>query len=298
MKASPRPHTTRNLAAAGAVLTATALLPTGLTGWLSVFREPMEALIVPVSGPASVLGSMFRPEERLPHPDADTPQGELIDRVDELTRQYFALVDRLAECNDLVRELQEGAAFQSGVEVSRVEATRVGRNLGSGTIDVSRGSRDGVREGSVAVARRSQQIIGIVTTVGPMVSTVHLLTDRRLSPGLMVGVVMPRDARAGSVDLGSLPTVQLKPAGDGTLVAEEVGIAQASRIERGQRVRLMDETWPSAASMLVLGQVQAVEPIPDNPLFRRVVVRPEVVPDHTQAMIVHIPREGESGVRP
>jgi hypothetical protein len=284
----------RNLAVLALALVVTALLPTRITGWVSWWRGPFEAVVAPVAGPASVVGGWLRPERRMAHPDATTPESELVHRVDELTREYFVALDRIQDLDALVRELQEGAEYGATTQVSRVEASRVGANLASGTIDVARGARDGVTPGSVAVARRSQQVVGIVTTVRPMVSTVHLLTDGRLSPGLMVGVVMPRRAPGVAVDLATLPRVQLKPAGDGTLVADAVGIGDASRIEVGQRVRLMDETWPAAAAMLVLGQVVSVDTT-DEPLFRRVVVRPEVDPKDVRAFILHIPREDVGG---
>ena len=284
----------RNLLVTAMVLVAAALLPTSITGWITALRGPFMTLIGPVSGPASLIGGWLRPEERLAHPDATTPESELLERVDELTRQYFTLVDQLEEANALVRDLQQGVDFQSEVPIARVEASRVGHNLASGTIDVSRGSRDGVVPGTVAVARRSQQLIGVVSSVGPMVSTVHLITDTRMAPGLVVGVVMPREITSASIDLRSLPRVHLKPADDGTLVAEAVGVGDAQRIAVGQRVRLLDETWPPAASMLVLGQVVRIDPT-EEPLFRRIVVRPEVDPPTVRAMILHIPREPSDG---
>ena len=44
----------------------------------------------------------------------------------------------------------------------------------------------------------------------------------------------------------------------------------------GQVVRLSDGRWPGAAQMLLVGKVVSVEPSPDNPLRRLVVVAPVI----------------------
>jgi len=246
-------------------------------------------IVAPVSGPAEALSTWLRPAATLDSPDASTPEGELLRSYEKLQLDYAVALERVVTLEALVRDLQEGVEFQPEIPVVKLEAARVGANIPGGTIDVARGTRDGVVEGSIAVARRSHQLVGIVTKVGPLVSTVHVITDKRVSPGLMVGVVMPGGPIASPAALAGLPRIQLKPADDGTLVANQVGIGDAQRIAPGQRVRIMDESWPQAASMLVLGQVVRIEPT-DEPLFKRVIVRPEVEPARVSAVILSIPR--------
>lgn len=273
-----------------ALLVLTALLPSSITGWITGVRGPFMTIIAPVSGPAELVSAWLRPPATLASPDASTPEAELLRQFEKLQTEYLAATERIGALEALVRDLQEGVDFQPDVPVVRVEAARIGSNIAGGTIDVSRGARDGVVKGSIAVARRSQQLVGIVTTVGPLVSTVHVITDDRVNPGLMVGVVMPGRPLESTAELASLPRIQLKPAGDGTLVADQVGIGDAQRILPGQRVRLMDETWPASASMLVLGQVVRIEPT-EEPLFKRIVVKPEVDPARVSAMILTIPKD-------
>lgn len=279
-----------------ALLVATALLPSSITGWITSFRGAFMTFVAPISGPAEGLSAWLRPPATLVSPDASTPEAELLRQYEKMQLDYSVALERVVALQALVRDLQEGVEFQPEVPVARIEAVKIGTNIAGGTIDVSRGTRDGVAEGSIAVARRSQQFVGIVTSFGPLVSTVHLITDPRVSPGLMVGVVMPGRPLGSAEELASLPRMQLKPAGDGTLVADAVGINDAQRILPGQRVRLMDETWPAAASMLVLGQVLRVEPT-EEPLFKRVIVRPEVDPARVSAMILNIPKEPEDRAR-
>ncbi len=294
MMASPRPSSTRNLALLTALLIATALLPSKITGWITWLRGPFMTVVTPIAGPAAALGAWLRPPDTLVSPDATTPEAELLRQYEKLQLDYAVALERVGTLEALVRDLQEGVDFQPQIPISKIEAARVGSNIASGTIDVSRGDRDGVVVGAVAVARRSQQLVGIVTSSGPLVSTVHLITDPRVNPGLMVGVVMPARPPTSAHELAALPRIQLKPAGDGTLVMDQVGIGDAQRILPGQRVRLMDETWPAAASMLVLGQVIRIEPT-DEPLFKRIVVKPEVDPARVSAMILNIPKETGAG---
>ena len=277
-----------------ALIVLTSLAPTSLTGWITGVRGPFMTIIAPVSGPAEALSVWLRPPETLASPDASTPEAELLRQYERMQLEYAVALERIVTLEGLVRDLQEGVEFQPNVPMARVEAVKIGANIAGGTIDISRGARDGVTAGSIAVARRSQQLVGIVTSVGPLVSTVHVITDDRVNPGLMVGVVMPGGPLGSAAELAALPRIQLKPAGDGTLVADQVGIGDAQRIAPGQRVRLMDETWPATASMLVLGQVVRVEAT-EEPLFKRIVVKPEADPARVSAMILSIPRDSGAG---
>ncbi len=288
--AGARPHSTRNLALVVAVLAVLALLPTRLTWWVSWARGPFMTVVAPVSGPASALGGWLHPEEWSARSEADAPEAEMLRQREALELAYNRALDRIVELEGEVRDLQEGVEFQPEIPIARLTVTRIGSNLAGGTIDVSRGTRDGVTTGSVAVARRSQQLVGIVSSVGPVVSTVHLITDTRVNPGLAIGVVMPKQMVGTPDEFVSLVKIQLRPEGDGTLVADEVGVGEANRIEPGLRVRLSDETWPGAASMLVLGRVWKIEDT-EEPLFKRVVVKPEVDPQTVRGMILNIPRD-------
>lgn len=286
------------LAAAVLVLIVTSLAPTRLTAWAGWPRGPLMALIAPVSGPLAAVSSWVRPPAEAGTTEERVTVQQLLQDRERLATDLLRSEQRNRELEDLVRELQGGAGVTGRSPVIRLEASRVGANLPGGTIDVARGRRDGVIGGTVAIARRSEQLVGIVTAAGRMTSTVHLLTDEHLEPALVEGVVLPGGdpGSADAIELDGLPRVQLEPAGDGTLVAEAVGVDDADRMAVGQRVRLDDPSWPTAASMLVIGRVTALEPTED-PLFRRVVVTPEVEPGRLRSVILLIPRvgEGETG---
>lgn len=267
------------------------LLPTRYAGWVRALRNPVDVIVRPVSGPMAALSSWLRPARSNEGPSEET--AEIERQRDQFKWLYLREVDRNAELEALVRDLQGGSSWGRPPGVRRVEASRVGADPSSGTVDFSRGSLDGVMPGAVAVARKSEQIVGIATDVRPNVSTFRLVTDKRLSPALVVGVVTP-DGPVTSAELGALPRCQLRPQGDGTLVDANVAVSAASAINPGMLVRLNDETWPDAARMLVLGRVVRVEPA-DNPLYRRVVVRPELDVTRVPSVIVQFPGDARGG---
>lgn len=287
---SPSPRTL--LAASIVALLVISQLPERFIGWFGWFRSPLMTIIAPASTPLSRLASGLRPGEHLPRPD--TPEGELERQRDEMALHLLRAEARILELEELIRDIQGGVPYQRAVGVLRVEAMRAGSNPSAGTIEVARGRTHGVVEGSVAVSRSGQQLVGIVTSVGASTSTVHLMTDRRLFPNLLEAVAIPDVAPTTAEELAALPRMQLRPAGNGTLVSSEVGVNQAQRMQVGQRVRLDDNTWPSAAAMLVLGRITSIEPL-DDPLFRRIIVTPEVDPSGLRSVILFIPSEAGGG---
>lgn len=276
-------------------LLATSLLPTSLTGWVTWFRGPLVFLVFPATGPLARIASWLDPAVDLRVRGLEPPPDEVeIQRLLEIERLASLQAQaRVAELEAVIADLQGGVPYQRDLRVSKVIAQRVSRSVGTGTIDVRRGRADGVVPGTVAIAPGSSQLAGVVRAVGPRTCTVHLLTDRRLEPALMRAVVMPARPVLDAAELSELPTCQLRPAGDGTLVDPAVGSDDADRMAVGAAVRLADETWPGAASMLVLGRVVRIDETED-PLFRRVVVRPEVELTRLRRVTLSIPVEGDA----
>src|SRR6218665_1308388 len=112
MMASPRPSSTRNLALLVALLVATALLPTSITGWITWFHGPFMTIIGPVSGPAEALSAWLRPAETLASPDASTPEAELLRQYERMQLDYSVALERVVALEALVRDLQEGVEFK------------------------------------------------------------------------------------------------------------------------------------------------------------------------------------------
>lgn len=288
-RSSPSPRTLFILTVLAMLVLA--LGPVKYTGWVRVLRNPVDVIIRPVSGPMSALSTWLRPARQsvpgLPSDGNQTDEATEIERQrDEFKWLYLREVDRSAELEALVRDLQGGAGWSRPPGVRRIEGQRVGSDLSAGTIDVARGSNDGVRPGAVVVARRSEQIVGVATDIRANVTSFRLITDKNLQPRNVVGVIVP-EGPLTSTQLSGLPRCQLRPMGDGTLVDQNVKI-DTGLIEPGMIVRLADDTWPDAARMLVLGRVVRVEQA-DNPLFRRVIVRPDLDITRVNSVIVQSP---------
>jgi cell shape-determining protein MreC len=290
---SPSPRTVLGLATT--ILLVTSLAPSRYTAWISWFRGPFMTLMAPASGPVTGLSAWLRPASST-SPFESASDSELQSQVEELNIQLTRYFQQIQQMQERITEYERGTPYPQPVPTRKLEASRVSANLAAGTFDVNRGRRQGVVGGTVAAARQTDQLVGIVTAAGPMVSTIHLLTDKHLEPNLMVGVVMPGQSSSDLTPEGftHLPRAQFRPTGEGTLLADAVGADEAARIQKGNLVRLDDETWPSAAAMLILGQVSRVEPTVD-PLFYRVYVTPLADLARLRSIILFIPENTSSG---
>lgn len=278
------PQTILFLAGAGLVLSA--VLPLSWTGWLGWFRGPAMTVIAPVANPLAGLASWLRPGERL-RPEGTEGDQELRTQLEFYKGEYLATQQRIEQMEQTITALQGGVAFGSQPRVQRVEATRIGADPGSGTISVLRGSVNGVTLNTVAVATAApHHLVGIVTNVGPAVSTIQVLTDKRLSPNFLDGLVMP----LGQVDAAAIAAAvrgQFRPVGDGTL-AGDMGVDEASKVQRGAPVYLDDAYWPGSAQRLMIGRVVRIEDT-DKPLFKRIVLAPEFDLTRVRSVVLRIP---------
>lgn len=269
------------------------LAPIRYSGWVRGLRNPIDVAVRPISGPFAALSVWLRPGNR--RGGASEEDQEVERQRDQFKWLYLRELDRVVELESLVRDLQ-GGAWARPPGVRRIEAQRVGADIASGTIDVARGSGDGVRPGAVAVARRSEQLVGIATDIRPGVTTFRLLTHRAPRSRLLVVGCVGADAPLTSAQLQDLPRCQFEPVGDGTLADTSVGAEAAARIAPGMIVRVVDDTWSDAARMLVLGRVARVEDSP-NPLFKRVVIRPDTDIARVRSVIVQSPgNAGGAGI--
>ncbi|GAB4515924.1 MAG: hypothetical protein Tsb0013_20520 [Phycisphaerales bacterium] len=271
------------------VLLATSLAPSNITGWMRRARPAVLFVLAPVSGVLSEIGGALRPG-RPPAREEDATIDQLASVIDELEARNLVLLAQLRELELLVEQLGR-LRVATGVETKTVPATRIASMVGAGSIEVRPGAGAGVAVNAVAIAPGGLQIVGLVTEASPATSTVHLLTDRRFEPSLVVGVVSGADTMIESTaQLARLPRVQLSPTGRGTLVADAVDIAVAERLSVGDTVRVLDETWPRAAQLLVVGRVTRIDDT-DEPLFKRVVVEPEVEPSRVRSVLLRMPAQ-------
>lgn len=270
-------------------------LPLRLSGWTGWLRGPFMTVLAPISGPLASLGAWLRPGDQRGAP-VDIDREELQQQLDFYKQEYLRLDKQAEQMRELIEALQEGVSYGPAITLRRLEASRVGADLGAGSIDVSRGSTHGVRAGAVAVATTApQHLVGLVTDVGPTVSTVHVVTDRRIAPNLM-DVLLLSATNVTTDALARAPRCQIRPAGDGTLVGE-LGAEDAQRLSPGDAAFLDDLNWPPAAQRLICGRVARIEDT-ENPLFKRVVLKPDLDLMRTRSVILRIPADAASAPTP
>ncbi|HBS28538.1 MAG TPA: hypothetical protein DEB06_03585 [Phycisphaerales bacterium] len=265
-----------------------ALLPQRFTRWAGWLRDPVMTVAAPVSGPMSALSGWLRPGRvRSGGGGEDGPElADLRRQRDYYRGAYLRAEQENAQLRETVRALQDGESYGSLASVRRLEASRVGADPGAGTIEVSRGRAHGVTTATVAVAvSEPQHLVGRVSRVESMVSTVQLITDRRLSPRFVEALLIP-DGEVTPERMEGAPRCQLEPVGDGTL-AGDLGAVGAERVSRGDLAFLDDAHWPTSAQRLIVGRVIRVEET-DRPLFRRVVVRPDFEPARVRSVVLRI----------
>ncbi len=270
------------------VFLACALAPASLTGWLGKLRGPVLMITAPLSSSLSRASHTLRPPVAR-FPDETSPTVESL--MAELNYVRGLHQNLLAQNRDLARLVEDLSRIRvtAAIPIRPVSATRVGSDLGSGTATFRPGQRGGITVNGVAVVRGGQQIVGLVTRASPMVSTVHLLTDERFQPGLVVGVATPTGGDIESPEaFERLPRAQFRPTGKGTYAADQVPADVAERMNRGDTIRVYDDTWPKAAQLQIVGRITDILQT-DEPLFRRVVVTPEIDPRRVRSVLILMP---------
>jgi len=272
------------------VLMLTALVPSRLTGWGRALRGPATVIVAPIQRPMAMLESWLR-EPMSKRIRAETPEfRDLREQRDLLLTENQLLMQENEELHGVIRALQEGVGRGDRQRFRILEAKRIGSDPRAGTIDVARGSMDGVTINTVATAvTATHHLLGVVSSVSTKVSSIHLLTDERLTPGLMEAIIIPERI----TDLESIedaPRIQLRPVGDGTLIAD-IGRDDAERVKPGDLAYLDDPHWPAAAQRLIIGRVRAMREEPDRPLFRTVIIEPDMDPSRVRAVILRTPSD-------
>lgn len=268
----------RGLIATVVVLLVLALLPHRYSGYATIVRSVTVTALSLVATPVnSVASSLRRREERPVLGELE----QLSERILILQGEVVALQERERQLVRTVQEL-ENLRRRLGESYEYRRASVVGRS-GETALQVNVGSVHGVREGVAAVERAS--VVGRISQVGPTSSTLSLVT----TPETLIEVITtPAD---GDFEQRR-SRLLLQPVQANLLMATEVD--RRLPIEVGDYARLMDERWPRAVQGMIVGQVVAIEPDPDDALLKRVAVRPLTsLPDLDEATMI-VPRAAEA----
>lgn len=294
-RASQHPVISAAMPAAVAVLLITSLLPARFTGWVDGLSQLAFAAVTPISHPLTLVSRWLAP------PDRGVPDDELAraraeaERYELLWRQQREEAARLRR---VVEDLQAGRAFRPSVpiDVIAVPVVAVSSDPTSSALVVRAGAADGVTELSTVAVTRGTQLVGRVTAVGASMSTVLPINDPQARQ-VIEGVIITEEGP-------DAPTIRciLLRAEDGRLVGDaEVLDATPVRPnppspEPGMPVRLRDGGWPESAQMLVVGEIESIQPDPERPLRPTIIVRPTSQLRRLSEVILRIPIE--SAARP
>lgn len=134
-------------------------------------------------------------------------------------------------------------------------------------------------------------VAGIVSAAGAGGAQVRLISD----PSVRVAGRFGRfDAKTGEFVLLNTEPPLIEGAGNG---ACKVARARREELERegmmiGDWAVLADASWPEHLTYFRIGRVEAVEDIPAEPGFVRVVIRPAVELRRLRELMVYVPDGG------
>ncbi len=256
----------RAFVAAFCFTSALTLAPAGWLGWTNDLADLVRLPVTPLGHAGTAVRTWLRPE---PRPWEVSPD-QLEQLAAENERQaalYRRAQLRIAELEEQLEQLQQAEFYRPRVAVQYLAAgvTANDANRPAAAVELNRGSRAGVREGTVAVYNGAH-LIGRVERVSLLRS--QLLPLCSVASGLLRALVLPRDRP--EAPLSEAAVIQLEPKGNGTFTAE---LSRETEISEGDLVMLADHTWPEAAQAMVIGTIESVRVKDDDLLRNRLVVR-------------------------
>ena len=275
-----------------AIALALLVLPASLTNRLRVWAGPAFA---PVQSFAE--GWSLNLSDRLRGGEAASPSAEA--RIASLEN---ALAQAAAFLGDYDRQVRELSRIRDGLDglpcrliparllVPEMPGGRAGARLGEGADKgvrkssavvqghIDRGAREALQRGEPILTAAG--LVGIVDEVGPLTSTVRLVTDPRAT--MMVQIVTHRDGqwRAG-------PEGVARGADDGTAVSVQ-GIPRASDIAPGDFVVTSPSPESNLPPYLIVGRIVNCSLKPAG-VFYDILVEPRVPLGETREVYVLSP---------
>lgn len=288
---SKRPSARTLLRVALVVLFLLSVVPMRFTKWTTGFSDVAITVSAPVSNAVRwVADPLTRPFRR----SADPALAEQYKQELEVARQRALDLElTVRELERQVFELQRGADLTPELGVRQIAAPVIGRftESSSAALQVRAGSGRGVVENSVAVVE-GLQLLGKVERVTSAWCVVRPITDT--AAGGIMALIMTDTTLKGGIQC------RLEPIGGGLLKGPAKWEENEDRdgpveIAVGMVVRLRDDTWPRSAQMLIVGEVTAVDPAPDEPTRTIVTVAPTVTLQRVSEVVLRVPIDPGTG---
>ena len=241
-------------------------------GWALDLSEPAAAPAA-MATPAHLEHRLARLEDALA--EATARLGEYDRRLHDLAqirRSLDGLPCRLIPARVVAPEITAG---RSGAMLSKGFTS--GIDVGGAVFQarLNRGAREALERGEPVLTAGG--LVGLVETVGPLTSTVRLLTDPQTS--LMVQLVTRRDGRWRPGPQGVV-----RGSGDGKTMTVE-GVSRTADVAPGDVVVTSPSPEAVLPPYLVLGRVVRCDLEPTS-LFYSLVVEPRVPPHEVREVYV------------
>ena len=170
---------------------------------------------------------------------------------------------------------------QAGVPPNKlILANKTAQQAGAATsvMILDKGSDAGVQAGMAVIANFCT--LGRVEYVNAFLSQVRLITD----PHVYVRATIIRKTPTGTVTIAA--NCQVNGRGNGQLECDTISVVEVPRSpEPGDRVLLLDNTWPKGAQYTTLGEVSGVEKT-GNALRYVVRINPIVHVDTVRTVLI------------
>jgi len=290
------------MAALPVVAVALILLPQSFSDRARVWAGP---LFVPLQNLTQ--GWTLDIAEQIRHDIPARPADEtgLQGQVDALENALAEATARLGEYDRRLHNLAQIRKALDGLPCRLVPGRFLAPEVGGGRAGglLTEGSRSGVSRGGAVISRHLNRgareaiergepvltaagLVGVVDEVGPLTSTVRLLTDPRTS--LMVQIVTRRNDqwRPG-------PLVVANGAGDGATLEIE-GVPRDTDVKPGDFIVTSPSAEASLPPYLIVGRVVRCDLKPAA-LFYSLVVEPRVPPAEVRNVYVLSPELHEPG---
>lgn len=248
------------------------MLPTRWLGWTSDLAGVVAWPLTPFTDAGTKLTAWLRPATSplAAYAEDDRDLMERLATDKEIAEAQLARAQlKIVQLEEQIAQLQLAKRFSSDrpVRYMLADVTKHSPNLSADVVSINRGERDNVRVGSVAVYA-GVHLIGQVSEVGHLESLLTPITSPAMRD-LVEAIIMPRD----DPDAPATSAARVQLSGkDGVFTAE---VDRQMIVERGDIARLADARWPGAAQAMIIGIVEAVESIDDQPLRKRIVIRPK-----------------------
>lgn len=243
------------------------LLPSRWLEWTNWFGAQARVVVSPIAHPMTMAKNLVIPQS-VGNPNATSRERALQSELDRYRALLYKEQQENKQLSALVQQLSSGAAVTPDVAVTQIPRPVTG--LSREFLVVRSGGHERVTRSTVAVVN-AVQLCGRVVETDARTALVLPITAKDSQP--LLGNVLLDDSGTNTARCMLVPIGKGLLEGDVTM--PDSG-DEEQQIQIGMEVRLLDDQWPRHAQMLLIGTIERVAASPDQPLRKRITVRPSV----------------------